>query len=181
MCNKCLNSANHELCVVNILSSVNAIPTVKIVLNKGKQIWKPKGKLSDNRKKFTLGKLNCGYQWRPTGKKFALGEMCPLTKLSVKCCSKHMTGNRSKLKNFVEKFIGTVRFGNDHFGAIMGYGDYVIGDSMISRVYYVEGLGHNLFSVGQFCDSDLEVAFRKHACFVRDINGADILKVHNID
>ncbi|GJW95021.1 retrovirus-related pol polyprotein from transposon TNT 1-94 [Tanacetum coccineum] len=37
-----------------------------------------------------------------------------------------MTGNRSKLKNFVEKFIGTVRFGNDHFGAIMGYGDYVI-------------------------------------------------------
>ncbi|GJU64497.1 retrovirus-related pol polyprotein from transposon TNT 1-94 [Tanacetum coccineum] len=92
------------------------------------------------------------------------------------CCSKHMTGNRSKLKNFVEKFIGSVRFGNDHFGAIMGYGDYVIGDSVISRVYYVEGLGHNLFSVGQFCDSDLEVAFRKHSCFVRDINGADLLK-----
>ncbi|GKF67644.1 retrovirus-related pol polyprotein from transposon TNT 1-94 [Tanacetum coccineum] len=41
-------------------------------------------------------------------------------------CSKHMTGNRSKLKNFVEKFIGPVRFGNDHFGAIIGYGDYVI-------------------------------------------------------
>ncbi|GJU09947.1 putative ribonuclease H-like domain-containing protein [Tanacetum coccineum] len=91
-------------------------------------------------------------------------------------CSKHMTGNRSKLKNFVEKFIGIVRFRNDHFGAIMGYGDYVIGDSVISRVYYVEGLGHNLFSVGQFCDSDLEVAFRKHSCFVRDINGADLLK-----
>ncbi|GJR63381.1 retrovirus-related pol polyprotein from transposon TNT 1-94 [Tanacetum coccineum] len=58
-----------------------------------------------------------------------------------------MTGNRSKLKNFVEKFIGSVRFGNDHFGAIMGYGDYVIGDSVISRVYYcVGGLGHYLFS-----------------------------------
>ncbi|GKC22906.1 retrovirus-related pol polyprotein from transposon TNT 1-94 [Tanacetum coccineum] len=63
-------------------------------------------------------------------------------------CSKHMTGNRSWLKNFVKKFIGIVRFGNDHFGAIMGYGDYVIIDSVISRVYYVEGLGHNLFSVG---------------------------------
>ncbi|GKD51218.1 hypothetical protein Tco_1280194, partial [Tanacetum coccineum] len=85
-------------------------------------------------------------------------------------CSNHMTGNRSKLKNFVEKFIGSVKFGNDHLGAIMGYGDYVIGDSVISRVY------HNLFSVGQFCDSDLEVAFRKHTCFVRNINGADILK-----
>ncbi|GKD55348.1 retrovirus-related pol polyprotein from transposon TNT 1-94 [Tanacetum coccineum] len=91
-------------------------------------------------------------------------------------CSKHMTGNRSKLKSFVEKFIGTVRFGNAHFGAIMGYGDYVIGDSVISRVYYVEGLGHNLFSVGQFCDSDLEIAFRKHSCFVRDMNGVDLLK-----
>ncbi|GKA53735.1 hypothetical protein Tco_0747050, partial [Tanacetum coccineum] len=47
--------------------------------------------------------------------------------------SKHMTREHSRLKNFVKKFIGTVRFGNDHFGAIMGYGDYVIGDSMISR------------------------------------------------
>ncbi|GKD89170.1 hypothetical protein Tco_1364677, partial [Tanacetum coccineum] len=44
-------------------------------------------------------------------------------------CSKHMTGNRLKLMNFVEKFIGSVRFGNDHLGSIMGYGDYVMGDS----------------------------------------------------
>ena len=91
-------------------------------------------------------------------------------------CSKHMTGDRSRLKNFVKKFIGTVRFGNDHVGAIMGYGDYVFGDSVISRVYYVEGLGHNLFSVGQFCDSDLEVAFRKHTCFVRSLDGVELLK-----
>ncbi|GJR95540.1 integrase, catalytic region, zinc finger, CCHC-type containing protein [Tanacetum coccineum] len=66
-----------------------------------------------------------------------------------------MTGGRSRLQNFMKKFIGTVRFENDHFGAIMGYGDYMIGKSVISRVYYVEGLGHNLFSVGQFCDFDL--------------------------
>ncbi|GJS80473.1 retrovirus-related pol polyprotein from transposon TNT 1-94 [Tanacetum coccineum] len=69
-----------------------------------------------------------------------------------------------------------VRFGNDNFGAIMGYVDYVIGDSMISRVYYVEGLGHNLFSVGQFCDSDLEVAFRKHSCYVRDTDVVELIK-----
>nr|GEY99332.1 retrovirus-related Pol polyprotein from transposon TNT 1-94 [Tanacetum cinerariifolium] len=70
----------------------------------------------------------------------------------------------------------TVRFRNDHFGAIMGYGDYVIGDSVISRVYYVEGLGHNLFSVEQFCDFDLEVAFRKHSCYVRDTDGVELIK-----
>ncbi|GJR99530.1 putative reverse transcriptase domain-containing protein [Tanacetum coccineum] len=55
------------------------------------------------------------------------------------------------------------------------YGDYQIGNITISRVYYVEGLGHNLFSVGQFCDSDLEVAFRKHTCFVYNLEGVDLL------
>nr|GFC09720.1 integrase, catalytic region, zinc finger, CCHC-type, peptidase aspartic, catalytic [Tanacetum cinerariifolium] len=56
------------------------------------------------------------------------------------------------------------------------YGDYVVGESVISRVYYVEGLCHNLFYVGQFCDSDLEVAFRKHSCYVRDTDGVDLIK-----
>ncbi|GJT92983.1 hypothetical protein Tco_1081828 [Tanacetum coccineum] len=115
ICDKCLNSANHEMCVVNVLSSVNASPTVKRILNKGKHIWQPKGKLPDNRlyktkrvwkatgklftdigyqwrptgKKLALGKLDCGYQWRPTGKKFALGEMCHLTKAFLMCRTGH--------------------------------------------------------------------------------------------
>ncbi|GJY67565.1 retrovirus-related pol polyprotein from transposon TNT 1-94 [Tanacetum coccineum] len=62
-------------------------------------------------------------------------------------CSKHMTGNRSRLMNFVKKFIGIVRSRNDHFGAIMG----------------------------QFCNSNLEVAFRKHSCYVRTEDGVDLL------
>ncbi|GJR79849.1 retrovirus-related pol polyprotein from transposon TNT 1-94 [Tanacetum coccineum] len=53
----------------------------------------------------------------------------------------------------------SVKFGNDHVAKILGYGDYQIGNVTISRVYYVEELGHNLFSVGQFCDSNLKVAF----------------------
>ena len=77
--------------------------------------------------------------------------------------------------NFVSKFIGTVRFGNDHYALIMGYGDYVNGNIEISRVYYMEGLGHNLFSVDQFCDGDLEVAFREKTCFVRDLQSPLIL------
>ncbi|GJV34255.1 retrovirus-related pol polyprotein from transposon TNT 1-94 [Tanacetum coccineum] len=66
-------------------------------------------------------------------------------------CSKHMTGHRDKLIHFVSKFIGIVRFGNDHSVAIMGYGDLQFGSVLISRVYYVERLGHNIFSVGQLC------------------------------
>nr|GEV49033.1 retrovirus-related Pol polyprotein from transposon TNT 1-94 [Tanacetum cinerariifolium] len=91
-------------------------------------------------------------------------------------CSKHMTGDRSRLMNFIKKFIGIVRFRNDQFGAIMGYGDYVIGDSVISRVYYMERLGHSLFFVGQFYDSNMEVAFRKHSCYVRDTDGVELIK-----
>nr|GEX77631.1 copia protein [Tanacetum cinerariifolium] len=90
-------------------------------------------------------------------------------------CSKHMTGDHSQLINFVQKFLGTVKFGNDHVAKIMGYGDYKIGNVTISRVYFVKGLGHNLFLVGQFCDSDLEVAFRQHTCFIRNLNGVDLL------
>ncbi|GJR85802.1 retrovirus-related pol polyprotein from transposon TNT 1-94 [Tanacetum coccineum] len=66
-------------------------------------------------------------------------------------------------------------FENDQIARIMGYGDYQLGNVIISRVYYVEGLGHNLFSVGQFCDANLEVAFRKNTCFIRNLKGVDLL------
>ncbi|GJX36209.1 hypothetical protein Tco_0247766 [Tanacetum coccineum] len=156
-----------------ILNSENATSTVKTVLNKRKQIWKPKGRLSDNSlyktkrvwkaigklfadigyqwrptgKKLTLGKLDCGSQWRPTGKKFALGEMCHLTKLSVKCRTGHALVSGLRLFK---------TYDGESFKA--------------HELNFVEK------SSGQFCDSDLEVAFRKHTCFVRDIKGTDILK-----
>nr|GEZ20659.1 retrovirus-related Pol polyprotein from transposon TNT 1-94 [Tanacetum cinerariifolium] len=67
--------------------------------------------------------------------------------LKGKSCSKHMTENLKLLINFVWKFLGTVRFRNDHIAAIMGFGDLQWGNILITRVYFVEGLGHNLFSV----------------------------------
>ncbi|GKB83886.1 retrovirus-related pol polyprotein from transposon TNT 1-94 [Tanacetum coccineum] len=51
----------------------------------------------------------------------------------------------------------------------------MLGNVTFSRVYYVEGLGHNLFSVGQFCDGDLEVAFQKNTCFICNLEGIDLL------
>nr|GEZ87714.1 integrase, catalytic region, zinc finger, CCHC-type, peptidase aspartic, catalytic [Tanacetum cinerariifolium] len=68
-----------------------------------------------------------------------------------------------------------MKFGNDQIAPILGYRDLVQGAVMIKRVYYVEGLNHNLFSVGQFCDADLEVAFRKSTCYIRDLKGNDLL------
>ncbi|GKC44389.1 retrovirus-related pol polyprotein from transposon TNT 1-94 [Tanacetum coccineum] len=87
----------------------------------------------------------------------------------------HMTGNRALLTNFMDKFLGTVRFGNHDFTVIAGYGDVVIGSMTIKKVYYVEGLGHNLFNVGQFCNKGLEVAFQKSTCLVRNEYGVDLL------
>ncbi|GJS48380.1 hypothetical protein Tco_0598501 [Tanacetum coccineum] len=75
----------------------------------------------------------------------------------------------------LKKFWESVKFGNDQIAPILGYGDLVQGAITIKRVYYVEGLNHNLFSVGQFCDADLEVAFRKSTCYIRDLKGNDLL------
>nr|GFA43151.1 integrase, catalytic region, zinc finger, CCHC-type, peptidase aspartic, catalytic [Tanacetum cinerariifolium] len=94
-------------------------------------------------------------------------------KVSVKEIQKKYQPKVSKPKT---KFMGTVRFENDYVAAILGFGDLQWGNILITRVYFVEGLGHNLFSVCQFCDSDLEVAFRRNACFVRNLKGVDLLK-----
>ncbi|GJR28950.1 integrase, catalytic region, zinc finger, CCHC-type containing protein [Tanacetum coccineum] len=145
-----------------------------------KRIWRPTGRLLPLGDQWPLTrntppKVLPTKQWKPTGRLLPLGRQCPFvrsTALKSDClladpqetiapvvqivlwyldsgCSKHMTGDRSRLRNFMKKFIGTVRFRNDHFGAIMGYGDYVI---------------------------DLEVAFGKHTCFVRDLDGVDLIK-----
>ncbi|GJS46100.1 retrovirus-related pol polyprotein from transposon TNT 1-94 [Tanacetum coccineum] len=105
---------------------------------------------------------------------FAIDNASRITNV-LKLTNTHITGNLSLLCNFVEKYLGTVCFGTDQFDPILGYGDLVQGNIMINRVYYVKGLNHNLFSVGQFCDADLEVAFRKSTCFVRDLQGNDLL------
>nr|GEU55311.1 retrovirus-related Pol polyprotein from transposon TNT 1-94 [Tanacetum cinerariifolium] len=81
-------------------------------------------------------------------------------------CTKHMMGNLQLLCNFVEKYLGTVRSGNDQFAPILGYRDLVQGNITINRVYYVEGLNHNLFSVGQFCDADLEMKEKGDPCIL---------------
>ncbi|GKA19630.1 hypothetical protein Tco_0699545 [Tanacetum coccineum] len=91
----------------------------------------------------------------------------------------HLRKVKSSLKNkdcvIEPKGTNSFNFRNDHVEKILGYGDYQIRNITISRVYYVEGLGHNLFSVGQFCDSNLEVAFCQHTCFIRNLEGVDLL------
>nr|GEY91843.1 hypothetical protein [Tanacetum cinerariifolium]GEY91846.1 hypothetical protein [Tanacetum cinerariifolium] len=118
-----------------------------------------------------------GYKWKPKSEKENVNSNLVEIVLFIidSGCSKHMTGNLKLLNNFVEKFLGMVKFGNDQIIPILGYGDLVQGAVMIKRVYYVEGLNNNLFSVSQFCDADLEVAFRKSTCYIYDLKGNDLL------
>ncbi|GJT18323.1 retrovirus-related pol polyprotein from transposon TNT 1-94 [Tanacetum coccineum] len=86
-----------------------------------------------------------------------------------------MHNNSQGKKQQVEDHHSTVKFGNDQITPILGYGDLVQGNVTIRKVYYVEGPNHNLFSVGQFCEADLEVAFQKSTCYIRDLKGNDLL------
>nr|GEZ50143.1 retrovirus-related Pol polyprotein from transposon TNT 1-94 [Tanacetum cinerariifolium] len=148
MCKQCLISVNHDECLLNYVNDMNS---------RGKK-QTPNVLIKEKQKK----------------RKPKVIQICLWCVDSG--CSKHMTGNLKLLINFVWKFFGTVYFGNDHVAAILGFDDLQWGNILITRVYFVEGLGHNLFSVGQFCDLDLEVAFRKNACFVRNLEGVDLLK-----
>nr|GEY96363.1 hypothetical protein [Tanacetum cinerariifolium] len=176
-CDKCVLIDKHDICVLNSVakpiketfsSESNKKPrnfTRKIYEHVSKTCswWYPK---------FTPS----GYKWKPT---FETENLVNIFLFIVDSgCSKHMTGNLKLLINFVKKFLRTVKFRNDQITPILGYGDLVQGAVTINRVYYVEGLNHNLFSVGQFCNTNLEVAFRKSTCYIRDLKGNDLLTDH---
>ncbi|GKB90076.1 retrovirus-related pol polyprotein from transposon TNT 1-94 [Tanacetum coccineum] len=197
MCKQYLITANHDVCVLNYVNGMNSHGK-KQKANVSNPKNQKKHKLQDKKPKkvgsterlasYKPSKPRSFLRWSPTGRIFDLkGKITSFSELESQSdcsngddaysgCSKHMTGNLKLLINFVWKFLGTVRFGNDHVAAILGYGDLQWGNILITRVYFVEGLGHNLFSVGQFCDSDLEVAFRRNTCFVRNLEGVDLLK-----
>ncbi|GKC48019.1 retrovirus-related pol polyprotein from transposon TNT 1-94 [Tanacetum coccineum] len=198
-CGKCVFNSNHDACVFKYLNNVNArtkkpkvvpISTRRPKSQANKFVATPHKKtvasesITQKSKSYyrmlitnvlkitnTLGS-NLSSILRP----LILLQIVQLILFIVDSgCTKHMTGNLTLLCNFVEKYMGTVHFGNDQFAPILGYGDLVQRNITINRVYYVEGLNHNLFSVGQFCDADLEVAFQKSTCFVRDLKGNNLL------
>ncbi|GJX90738.1 retrovirus-related pol polyprotein from transposon TNT 1-94 [Tanacetum coccineum] len=192
-CNGCMLSDNHDLCVLDFINSVNArrptgrtftivgnaCPLTRITTTTEVPLKKPTALENETPKpvvtlvysrKPKKSKTNV-----PVSKSMVLKSVVQIVLWYLdSSCSKHMTGDHSQLTNFVNKFLGTIKFGNDHMAKILGYGDYQFGNVTISRVYYVEGLGHNLFSIGQLCDSNLEVAFCQHTCFIRNLEGVNL-------
>ncbi|GJY37111.1 retrovirus-related pol polyprotein from transposon TNT 1-94 [Tanacetum coccineum] len=198
-CGKCVFNSNHDACVSRYLKDVNArtkkpnvvpISASKPKRKANKSVATPHKKtvasdttIQKSKSYFKELYENTNQEW-----KWWIAKRCPTgytwTQKPLRTKKIWMpkirkddesTTHDGQSQAFVEKFLGTVHFGNDQFAPILGYGDLIQGNVTIKRVYYVEGLNHNLFSVGQFCDADLEVAFRKSTCFVRDLQGNDLL------
>ncbi|GJW81780.1 retrovirus-related pol polyprotein from transposon TNT 1-94 [Tanacetum coccineum] len=169
---KCVLDDNHDLCVRHYINGVNSRTRQPMVVP-----------ISTREPKHNINQSVAKSSKKTVATDSTIKKSRNITRKLVEIilfivdygCSKHMTGNLKLLTNFKEKFLGTVKFGNDQIAPILGYGDLVQGTITIKRVYYVEGLNHNLFSVGQFCDADLEVAFRKSTCYIRDLKGNDLL------
>ncbi|GKE96234.1 hypothetical protein Tco_1581089, partial [Tanacetum coccineum] len=178
-CNGCMLSDNHDLCVLDFINNVNARA-------KSKSVWKPTRKMITTttevpyRKRIALDNetskpaVTLVYSRKPRKSKTNV-------LVSKSKVLKFVYANKKKPSKSWGSIISDVPSSsldecrNDHVAKILRYGNYQIGNVMILRVYYVEGLGHNLFSVGQFCDSNLEVAFRQHTCFIRNLEGVDLL------
>ncbi|GKC42647.1 retrovirus-related pol polyprotein from transposon TNT 1-94, partial [Tanacetum coccineum] len=161
MCKQCLITANHDVCVLNHVNGMNSHNkkqkvNVSNITNQTKhkaQVWKPKNVGSKERLASPKpSKARMRLRWSPTGKMVDIkGKLI---------ASSESNGDNACTPNPQEPTIK--RFPNSTFS--------------LGRVYFVGGLGHNLLSVGQFCDSDLDVAFRRNASFVRNLEGVILLK-----
>nr|GEV42416.1 integrase, catalytic region, zinc finger, CCHC-type, peptidase aspartic, catalytic [Tanacetum cinerariifolium] len=179
MCKQCLIFINHHVCLHNYVygkTSRGKKQKANVSINEKQKKQHPKVKKikkvgfierlatpKPSKPRFFL-------RWSPTGRLFDLKG-----KIIASIESESQSDCSNGYPNLF-MFLGTVRFENVHVAAILGFGDLQWGNILITRVYFVEGLGHNLFSVGQFCDSNLEVAFRRNKCFVRNLKGVDLLK-----
>ncbi|GJV64365.1 retrovirus-related pol polyprotein from transposon TNT 1-94 [Tanacetum coccineum] len=204
-CGKCVFNLNHDACVSKFLNDVNArtkkpnvvpISTRKPKSQANKSVATPRKKTVASESTTTNSKSYYRMLYKRTSKawKWWIAQQCPsaytwVPKTKRKWVPKVRNESVTKKVSFsidnVSRITNVLKLTNtlgSNLSCIPSssnsLADYLVqGNIMIKRVYYVEGLNHNLFSVGQFCDADLEVAFQKSTCFVRDLQGNDLLTV----
>ncbi|GJZ65633.1 retrovirus-related pol polyprotein from transposon TNT 1-94 [Tanacetum coccineum] len=175
-CNGCMLFDNHDLCVLDFINYVNAraksksvkkrnvCPLTRITTTTEVLLRKPTALENETPKPV----VTLAYSRKPRKSKTNV----PVSKSKV---LKYVSANKKEHSQSWGSIVFDVpsfsldECRNDHVEKILGYGNYQIGNVIISRVYYIEGLGHNLFSVVQFCDSNHEVAFRQHTCFIHNV------------
>ncbi|GJY13371.1 retrovirus-related pol polyprotein from transposon TNT 1-94 [Tanacetum coccineum] len=192
-CNGCMLSDNHDLCVLDFINDVNARTKSKSVKKSSKRkVWKQTGK----------GFTNIGYTWRPTGRTLTIvGNSCPLTRITTTAevplrnptalesdtpkpvltlvysrkPKKSKTNDPVRKPKNIKSLSANKKEPSKSWGSIVSDVPSSSLNECRSSKLFAEGLGHNLFSVGQFCDSNLKVAFCQHTCFIRNLEGVDLL------
>nr|GEW96994.1 hypothetical protein [Tanacetum cinerariifolium] len=175
-CNGCLFFDNHDSCVLEFINSVNArVKSKSAKKPMNRKIWQPTGKM------FTT----IGHKWRPTGQTFILvGNVCPLTRITTTAIvplRKHIPIESNTSKPVVtlvyswkskeakkkvpvsnskinKSLVANKKEPYNSWGSTISN---VPSSTVECRVYFVEGLGYNLFFVGQFYDLDLEASKTK--------------------
>nr|GEW27263.1 retrovirus-related Pol polyprotein from transposon TNT 1-94 [Tanacetum cinerariifolium] len=187
MCKKCLISINHDKCLsknVNGKNSCGKNQMAKVSVKEIQTKYQPK--VTKPKKVGTLERLATPkprkprflLRWSPTGRLFDQEGKLAASSISesqYNCSNDDNACTSNAMEPKIKRFPNSTSLLDRLFRFVYG-ASIQWGNIWITRVYFVEGLGHNLFSVGQFCDSDLEVAFRRNACFVRNLEGVDLLK-----
>ncbi|GJT46267.1 retrovirus-related pol polyprotein from transposon TNT 1-94 [Tanacetum coccineum] len=200
MCKQCLITANHDVCVLNYVNGMNSrgkkqkanVSNTKNQKKQKEKVKKPKKVGSKERLASpTSTEPSICHRWSLTRRIFDCNGKI-IKSRAFKGPSDNSNGDKACTSNpqepTIKRFPNSTSFlgrlskfvygasTRDHLAAILGYGDLQWGNILITKVYFVEGLGYNLFSVGEFYDSDLEVTFRRNTCFVRNLKGVDLLK-----
>nr|GFC93543.1 hypothetical protein [Tanacetum cinerariifolium] len=126
-----------------------------------------------------------GHIWKPTGRTFTLvGNVCPLTRIATTTVVPPR--DPIPIVNNTDKPIVTLVYSRKTKAATKKVS---VCNSTISKSLVANKLEPNkswgssssnvpsLLNDWQFCDSDLEVAFRQHTCFIRNVDGLIYLLV----
>ncbi|GJT61503.1 retrovirus-related pol polyprotein from transposon TNT 1-94, partial [Tanacetum coccineum] len=176
ICNKCLFDANHDMCLIDFVNEVNMCSKSKSKRNKMRKVWKPTGKV------FT----DVGYKWKPTGKFFTIvGNSCPLTRITPKkivhlkeTTSKSVETPKPEIKFYSRrskqiKSVGLSKKAKIVESKIANNSKPThLWGSNATNVPSSSSLINDRLSKSSF---DLEVAFQKNTCFIRNLEGVDLL------
>ncbi|GKB94444.1 retrovirus-related pol polyprotein from transposon TNT 1-94 [Tanacetum coccineum] len=175
-CNGCMLSDNHDLCVLDFINNVNARVKSKSVKKSSKRkVWKPTGKV------FT----NIGYIWRPTGRTFTIvGNACPLTRITT--TTEVPLRKPTDLENETPKPVVTLVYSRKPRKSktnVPVSKSKVLKSVSANKKEPSQSWGSivsdvpssSLDECRQLCVSNLEVAFRQHTCFIRNLEGVDLL------
>nr|GEY76644.1 hypothetical protein [Tanacetum cinerariifolium] len=165
MCKKCLISVNHDECLRNYVNgkySRGKKQKAKVSFKENQKKYQPKVK-KPNKVGFLerlatpkLRKPRFLLRWSPTGRLFnQKGNIVDSSESESQfdCSNGNNTCTSNTLEPKIKQFPNSTSLlgRNDHVAVILGFGDLQWGNILITRVYFIKGLGHNLFAVGQFC------------------------------